>query len=349
MTRSAHLSLALFCALLAGIAAAVLALPAPAPADEERPAPEPVSGQATTILEDGSQAVAGEVLVGYSEGSAPQTVPIPESADPAAVAARIEQTHDVSYAIPNYVASASGWLPNDDGVNPGRRGPRGGWRAKQWNFLPCLSLCHSSLPSNRPQSRGGINVIRAWQNMRRAGRAGASGVKVAVIDSGIAYRNLGRQFRRNPELGANRFLPGRDFVDNDRLPLDLYGHGTHVALTVGEQTNNKRGLTGIAYRSKLMPVRVLDENGDGSTDDIVAVIEVPSVSARHPIGSEHVGARRASLRGRLALIAPIAPLLEEERCVRTNTRVSKIPEPVRVHRPRVCAALPACNHPIDPI
>ena len=248
----------------------MLALPAPAPADEERPAPEPVSGQATTILEDGSQAVAGEVLVGYSEGSAPQTVPIPESADPAAVAARIEQTHDVSYAIPNYVASASGWLPNDDGVNPGRRGPRGGWRAKQWNFLPCLSLCHSSLPSNRPQSRGGINVIRAWQNMRRAGRAGASGVKVAVIDSGIAYRNLGRQFRRNPELGANRFLPGRDFVDNDRLPLDLYGHGTHVALTVGEQTNNKRGLTGIAYRSKLMPVRVLDENGDGSTDDIVA-------------------------------------------------------------------------------
>ena len=236
------------------------------------PSGDPVSGQTTTILDDGTQAVSGEVLVGYSGDAAPQTIPIPDSADPEAVAEKIERTSDVSYAIPNFIASASGWLPDDNGVNPGRRGRWGGWRDKQWNFLPCLSICHGSLPSDRPQSRGGINLIRAWQNMRRAGRPGARGVKIAVVDSGIAYRDYGRRFRRNPDLAPDRVLPGHDFVDRDRVPLDLYGHGTHIAQTIGEQTDNGRGLTGIAYRSKLMPVRVLDRNGDGNTADIVSGI-----------------------------------------------------------------------------
>ncbi|MCB0862890.1 MAG: S8 family serine peptidase [Solirubrobacterales bacterium] len=268
MNRSAHLSLALFSALLAVTCAVVFAVPASAPADENAPA-DPVAGQPTTVLDDGSTAVAGEVLVGYDGSSAPQTVPIPDSADPDAVAGKIEDSAGVRYAIPNYVASASGWLPNDNGKNPRKKGKWGGWRSKQWNFLPCLSYCHSSLPSDRPQSRGGINVVRAWQNMRQAGRAGAAGVKIAVIDSGIAYRKYGRRFHRAPDVAAGRFLPGYDFVDHDRIPLDLFGHGTHVSMTIGEQTDNHRGLTGIAYRSKLMPVRVLDANGDGDTADIV--------------------------------------------------------------------------------
>lgn len=271
MTRSAHLRLALFGALLAAVAAVVLALPSPAPADSE-PLPEPVAGQPTTTLDSGAEAVAGEVLVGYGGNAEPQTVQIPDSADPAAVAEKIERTDDVRYAIPNYVAHTSGWLPNDNGVNRGRRGSWAGWRQKQWNFLPCLSLCHGSLPAGRPQSRGGMNVIRAWQNMRRAGRPGAAGVKIAVVDTGIAYRKYGWRFHRSPDLAANRFLPGYDFVDNDRIPLDLNGHGTHVASTIGEQTNNRRGLTGIAYKAKLMPVRVMDANGDGDTKDIVAGI-----------------------------------------------------------------------------
>ena len=271
MTRSAHLIFALTGTLLAACVAVALALPSSSPADDA-PAPDQVAGEPVAVLADGTEAVAGEVLVGYGDHAAPQTVAIPEDADPAAVAKKIERTSRVSYAIPNYIASASGWLPNDRGTRLANRGKWGGWRSKQWNFLPCLSLCHKSLPSNRHQSRGGMNVIRGWQNLRRAGRAGAAGVKVAVIDSGIAYRDFGRRFKRNPDLGPNRFLPGYDFVDDDRLPLDLYGHGTHIALTVGEQTNNRLGLTGVAYRSKLMPVRVLDWNGDGSTDDIVAGI-----------------------------------------------------------------------------
>lgn len=272
MIRPSHLSLALFGALLAAILAAAFMLPGSAPADVTGPENEPESGPQTTTLSDGAEAVAGEVLVGYRGEEAPRTVEIAESADPEAVAGQIEDLPRVRYAIPNYVASTSGWLPNDSGVHPRRKGKWGGWRSKQWNFLPCLSLCNRSAPSGRPQSRGGMNVTRAWNNLRRAGRAGASGVKVAVLDTGIAYRDYGRRFRRSPDLGKNRFLPGYDFVDRDRLPLDLNGHGTHVASTIGEQTNNRRSLTGIAYRSKLMPVRVMDANGDGNTRNIAAGI-----------------------------------------------------------------------------
>jgi len=269
LTRSAHLSLALFCALLAALAAATLALPPAAPADEEGSVPPPRPATVQTV--DGAEAVAGEILVGYAGGVAPQTVQIPESTDPGVMAAKIEDQAGVRYAIPNYIATTSSWLPNDNGVAPGNAGPRAGWRSKQWNFLPCLSLCDPSLGGGR-QSRGGMNVVRAWQNLRKAGRPGAAGVKVAVLDTGIAYRNYGRRFRRSPDFAANRFAPGYDFVDHDHLPLDLNGHGTHVASTIGEQTNNRKSLTGIAYNAKLMPVRVMDANGNGDTEDIAAGI-----------------------------------------------------------------------------
>jgi serine protease len=68
-------------------------------------------------------------------------------------------------------------------------------------------------------------------------------------------------------------------VDDDSVPLDLNGHGTHVASTIGEQITLGQPagypdyLAGIAYGASLMPVRVLDEDGVGSTDDVAAGIE----------------------------------------------------------------------------
>ena len=109
----------------------------------------------------------------------------------------------------------------------------------------------------------------AWKNLRKAGRPGAEGVRIAVIDSGIAYRNYGHgRFLKSPDLKRSHIGNGRDFVDNDRIPLDRYGHGTHIASTIGQTTNNGIGLTGIAYRSKMIPVRVLNRNGFGTTRDI---------------------------------------------------------------------------------
>ncbi|MEA2387646.1 MAG: serine protease, partial [Thermoleophilaceae bacterium] len=131
--------------------------------------------------------------------------------------------------------------PND----PGRGGP-GDWSELQWNFAGPF----------------GVHAPRAWATMRSLGKDGGRGVTVAVVDSGVAYRDKG-QYRRAPDLYRGRFVKGWDFVDHDRYPFDLDSHGTHVSGTIAEHVNNKHALTGIAYGVHIMPVRVLDQNGDG--------------------------------------------------------------------------------------
>ncbi len=174
----------------------------------------------------------------------------------------------VAYAEPNYIATASEppfeQVPNDPGSLDALPSTVAGWVTKQWNFLPWEGDGTPLLPT----SDGGIDAVGAWRNLIDAGRPGAQGVKVAVLDTGIAYRSKGKKFLRSPDFTSRQFAKGYDFVANDWLPMDENGHGTHVAGTIGEKTNNDIGLTGLAYRARLMPVRVLDRFGSGQADDI---------------------------------------------------------------------------------
>ncbi len=179
----------------------------------------------------------------------------------------------VVYAEPNYVATASATAPGEpfDPNDPGMLGTPaeatpllGYWAYKQWNFLAYEGAATERLPT----SPGGIDAVGAWRNLIEAGRPGGASVVVAVLDTGVAYRSFGHRFRRSPDFGAGQFVPGYDFVDHDRLPLDENGHGTHVAGTIAEKTDNRIGLTGLAYRAKLMPVRVLDRDGRGNAVEI---------------------------------------------------------------------------------
>ncbi|MFH1111982.1 MAG: S8 family peptidase [Patescibacteria group bacterium] len=96
---------------------------------------------------------------------------------------------------------------------------------------------------------GGIQMEEAWDIS-----AGA-GVTVAVVDTGI---------RKGTDLANTCFVPGWDYVNNDSDPIDDNGHGTHVAGTIAQSTNNALGAAGVAFNSCLMPVKVLNSGGSGT-------------------------------------------------------------------------------------
>nr|WP_304524151.1 S8 family serine peptidase [Deinococcus betulae] len=87
-----------------------------------------------------------------------------------------------------------------------------------------------------------LGVTDAWS------RTQGQGVTVAVVDTGVALSH--------PDLQAN-LLPGRDFVDDDRVPQDVSGHGTHVAGLIGANGQ----VQGAAPDAKLLPVRVIGPSG----------------------------------------------------------------------------------------
>jgi serine protease len=214
--------------------------------------------------------VPHQLVVKFSAERFGRALRLPAGVGVRAAAAALRRSPGVAYAGPNYIATASGQavgsseVPNDPGNLGGPPQPPGAWVLRQWNFLPWEGIGSEALPV----SAGGIDVIGAWENLAAAGRPGGEGATVAVLDTGVAYRALGSRFRRSPDFASAQFLDGYDFVEDDRLPLDLNGHGTHVAGTIAERTNNGIGLTGIAFRAKLMPVRVLDRLGEGQADDI---------------------------------------------------------------------------------
>ena len=191
---------------------------------------------------------------------------LPPGAGVRETAATLRRNPRVTYAEPDYLATASALnspfsLPNDPGTLEGAAeaaSSAGDWTFKQWNFLGW-----EGSPTGRLISPGGVDAVDAWRNLAEVGRPGAEGVTVAVLDTGIAYRGDGSTFLRSPDFTAGQFAKGFDFVGRDPLPLDENGHGTHVAGTIGEKTDNGVALTGLAYRAKLMPVRVLDKQGRG--------------------------------------------------------------------------------------
>lgn len=204
-----------------------------------------------------------QVVVKLRGAFTERTLRVPAGVGVQREAAALRRNPRVAYAAPNYIARASA-LPDDPGPLARPPAPPGGWASLQWNFLPWEGTPTAALPV----SPGGIDAVGAWRHLSEANRGGARGIVVAVLDTGIAYRNDGHRFRRSPDFSADQFVPGYDFVNEDRLPLDENGHGTHVAGTIAEKTDNGIGLTGLAYEAKLMPVRVLDRNGSGRADDI---------------------------------------------------------------------------------
>jgi serine protease len=239
------------------IAAAVLAVPAPAGAQTARTAAYS-PGEVVVRYERGTsrreeKAVQRAAGVGAPKAFAPRTrvLNIRDGQSVEQTVAELRARPEVATAAPNVRAHLAGFIPKD----PGNARVAGGWQELQWNFVGGAS----------------VNAPDAWEHLIAVGHPGGRGATVAVLDTGVAYKDR-KRFRKSTDFSRGDFVRGYDFVDDDKFPHDENGHGTHVASTIGESTHNDRGVTGLAYGAKIMPVRVLNARGEGESSAISAGI-----------------------------------------------------------------------------
>lgn len=110
-----------------------------------------------------------------------------------------------------------------------------------------------------------VGAEGAWERTR--GR----GVVVAVIDTGVAAKTTSRG-KQARDFNKTKFVKGYDFVNDDDDPYDDHAHGTHVAGTIAESTNNHEGVAGLAFESSIMPIKVLSAQGSGTVSAIADAI-----------------------------------------------------------------------------
>ena len=137
-----------------------------------------------------------------------------------------------------------------------------------------------------------INMEDAWE------LADGKGTVVAIIDTGVAfedYKDKKGTYHRVPDLAQTKFVKGYDFIDNDEHADDDNGHGTHVAGTIAQSTNNKLGVAGIAHKAGIMPLKVLNRYGYGNIADISEAIVFAADHGAHIINMSLGGGGESQL------------------------------------------------------
>lgn len=264
--------------------AAVLVAVGPSAASAAKP--RAVSGmEAAGIAPGSSQAfVPREVIVRYEPGSGQlrvaardavgartasgiglprtQVLKLARGIDVREAVRELEAQPGVAWAEPNYLMEVFA-QPNDPA-------------------FPVLWGLHSTGQPIGPFPPGkadaDIDAPEAWDHT-----TGSEDVVVAVVDSGVATQHPdfnGRLWTNSDEKPADNGVDddgngyvddrnGWDFLSNDGTPEDLSGHGTHVAGTIAARGNDGYGVPGVAWRARIMPLRVADALGFSSSARIV--------------------------------------------------------------------------------
>ncbi len=202
--------------------------------------------------------VADEILVKFKGNSEINVVKLAQSEDFYGMLESFNNNSEVEYAEANYLYRAA-IIPSDTYYN------------KQWYLKK-------------------IKAPEAWNEVKDA-----RNIVIAILDSGVQidhpdlrdniWRNYGEMADNNVDDDKNGFIDdvnGWDFVNNTADPSPKFKegfteagilHGTIVAGIAAASGNNAAGITGVAWKVKIMPLKVLGDAGEGNTNNVVKAID----------------------------------------------------------------------------
>jgi len=229
--------------------AAVLLAAAPAHADDD---------VAPSFVDDGVDVVAGELAIDFKDDTT--------DADMATIATSLGLK----------LTPASPWSHEHDKIEVGtaynlERAMEQLAKDPHVEHVEPMSVLHASaFTPNDPLYKEQWHLPRVGTGSAWSYSCG-QGVTVAVIDTGVACFDHG-PFSKGTDLKGTRCVKGYDFVNNRDEAADDNGHGTHVAGTIAQTTNNGHGVAGLAHCARLMPIKVLTGGGSGSVADVASGI-----------------------------------------------------------------------------
>jgi len=160
-------------------------------------------------------------------------------ADVPTVIERLNREPGVLFAEPDYLAQVS------HDKHKKRKGA-----AFLKRILKSLDPIHRAQPA-----LDDIQAREAWKKYC----TGCSAVKIAVVDTGVDpfHEDL-----------KSVLLPGWDFVNDDNVPEDNLGHGTAMAGIIGAPGDNKVGIAGLCWNTRILPVKVADSQGQATFSNL---------------------------------------------------------------------------------
>lgn len=163
-------------------------------------------------------------------------VQIPETFSVEEMVYALDRNPDVEFAEPNFIVHITA-TPNDT--------------LFQYQYALHNTGQSIGVPgSPSGTARSDIKASEGWEATK-----GTAETVIAILDTGVDLLH--------PDLQSKVVSRGRDFANDDFDATDDHWHGTHVAGIAAAETNNTEGIAGVAWNCRILPVKVLDEDGQG--------------------------------------------------------------------------------------